>query len=98
MQSELNWVAPSIADPPPAISFHMHRRLVCQYSGGTAKLPGLAKRLTFEPMMQFQIIQDLECLKTVRHSLFYDWLTFLLVIRRGGPVNTSEEEEDSLSD
>ena len=49
-------------------------------------------------MMQFQIIQDLERLKTVRHSLFYDWLTYLLVIWRGGAINTSEEEEDSLSD
>ena len=49
--------------------------------------------LSFDPMMGFDILKDLECPKPVEHSLFYDWMhhsvkyleVFLLVFK--GPEN-----------
>ena len=42
------------------------------------------------------MLQDLECPKAVQHSLFYDWLHYLLLFWLAATVNTAEEKDHNL--
>ena len=55
--------------------------------------------VTFELMMQLEILQDSECPKTVRHSLYYDSLRYLSPFRpwaspKGGWGGTDNRHTD----
>ena len=44
-------------------------------------------------MMQLNFCQDLESPKPAQHSLFYEYLCYMLLFGLGSAVNTAEEEE-----
>ena len=96
--SKLNKVALLIADPPPAKSTTMHSWLIridCNLClGGTALFPQSGKTaVTVEPKMQFKNPLGFECNKSVKHICFNDFLCYLFLVKFGGTVKVTEEEE-----
>ena len=42
-------------------------------------------------MMQFKILQDLDCSRAMQHGLFYDSLRNILLFELGGAVKAAEK-------
>ena len=58
-----------------------------------AKLPELLNQ-----SCNFEILRDLECPKPVKHSLFYEWLHYILLFGRGSAMKKVEEDGYSISE
>ena len=53
--------------------------------------------LTFEPNIQFKILQDLERSKPVLNTLFYYWMRYLLPFGLGSAINIEEEKDNEAT-
>ena len=54
-----------------------------------------------KPMTQqwdWDVLLDIECPKLVRHSLFYDWRSYLKPFGRGGFINSWEEKDELVNE
>ena len=53
--------------------------------------------LTFEPLIKFDASRDLESSRSLWHSLFHYWKSYLHQFGRGGAVKLREENADWLN-